>query len=153
MRNSIPHGWWFLLYLPAKDAPIESIKLFAKSAYRIDIERYWQTVYDQITMNMPHILPGSSGRFHPARIRHTAPPCSDKARISLWQIKRNNVSIASSKSQGTHRVPYRTWWVPLFYHLPNRPFSACDLYINHFTIYIFIENDLYTNRKRSIYLS
>ena len=30
----------FLLYLPAKNAPIESIKLFAKSAYRIDIERY-----------------------------------------------------------------------------------------------------------------
>ena len=43
--------------------------------------------------------------------------------------------------------------VPLLFQLSKKPFSACDLYTNHFqaiykwkTICIFIANDLYINR-------
>ncbi|ERJ87076.1 hypothetical protein HMPREF1989_00848 [Porphyromonas gingivalis F0566] len=43
--------------------------------------------------------------------------------------------------------------MPLLFQLSKKPFSACDLYTNHFqaiykwkTICIFIANDLYINR-------
>ena len=55
-----------------------------------------------------------------------------------------------SNRWGTHRVPARTRWVPL-YLPPLKAFWAARFISNRLAFYIFIAVDLYINQKRFIY--